>query len=75
MALLPLAEIVSRAMLPAGISGAASFTQHLALVVGMLGAAVAAREGRLLSLSTPGLPAGRAQRAGRASFSPARPAP
>ena len=52
MALLPLAEIVLRAMLHVGISGAASFTQHLALVVGMLGAAVAARQGRLLSLST-----------------------
>ena len=52
MALLPLAEIVLRATLHVGISGAASFTQHLALVVGMLGAAVAARQGRLLSLST-----------------------
>lgn len=52
MALLPLAEIVLRATLHVGISGSASFTQHLALVVGMLGAAVAARQGRLLSLST-----------------------
>jgi len=52
MALLPLAEIMLRATLHVGISGSASFTQHLALVVGMLGAAVAARQGRLLSLST-----------------------
>jgi len=52
MALLPLAEIVLRATLQVGISGAASFTQHCALIAGMLGAAVAAREQRLLSLST-----------------------
>src|SRR4051794_16088443 len=52
MAILPLAEIALRAMLHTGISGAASLTQHLALVASMLGAAVAAREGRLLSLST-----------------------
>jgi C4-dicarboxylate transporter, DctM subunit len=52
MALLPLAEILLRALFQVGISGAASFTQHFALIVGMLGAAVAAREGRLLSLST-----------------------
>jgi len=52
MALLPLAEIALRATLHVGISGAASLTQHLALIIGMLGAAVAAREARLLSLST-----------------------
>ena len=52
MALVPLVEITLRATLAAGVSGAASITQHLALVAGMLGAAVAAREGRLLSLST-----------------------
>ena len=52
MALLPLVEILLRAVFHTGISGAASFTQHLALVGGMLGAAIAAREGRLLSLST-----------------------
>jgi len=52
MALLPLAEILLRALFQAGISGAASFTQHCALIAGMLGAAVAARERRLLSLST-----------------------
>jgi tripartite ATP-independent transporter DctM subunit len=51
MALLPLAEVALRATLHAGISGAASFTQHFVLIAGMLGAAVAAREGRLLSLS------------------------
>ena len=52
MAILPLAEIALRATLQTGISGAASLTQHLALVTSMLGAAVAARDGRLLSLST-----------------------
>jgi C4-dicarboxylate transporter DctM subunit len=51
MALLPLAEVLLRATFRVGISGAASFTQHCALIAGMLGAAVAAREGRLLSLS------------------------
>src|SRR5437867_6050100 len=52
MALVPVAEILLRALLRVGISGAASFTQHFALIAGMLGAAVAAREQRLLSLST-----------------------
>lgn len=52
MALLPLAEILLRALFHTGISGAAALTQHLALAAGMLGAAVAAREERLLSLST-----------------------
>jgi C4-dicarboxylate transporter, DctM subunit len=52
LALLPILEIALRAAFHAGISGAQAFTQHLALVAGMLGAAVAAREGRLLSLST-----------------------
>ena len=52
MALLPIAEILLRAMFQVGIAGAASLTQHVALIAGMLGAAVAAREGRLLSLST-----------------------
>lgn len=52
MTLLPLAEIALRAAFKVGVSGAAAFTQNLALVAGMLGAVVAAREGRLLSLST-----------------------
>ena len=52
MALLPLAEIALRAAFQVGVSGAAAFTQNLALVAGMFGAVVAAREGRLLSLST-----------------------
>ena len=36
----------------AGIPGAAPFVQHLTLWVGFLGAALAAREGRLLALAT-----------------------
>jgi C4-dicarboxylate transporter, DctM subunit len=55
MALLPLLELVLRATVNRGIPGAASLTQHLTLVVGMAGAMIAAREGRLLAIS--GLPA------------------
>ncbi|MDX1631651.1 MAG: TRAP transporter small permease, partial [Thermoanaerobaculia bacterium] len=51
MTLLPLAEIVAR-RLGTGVPGAASFTQHLTLWVTFLGAALAAREGKLLSLAT-----------------------
>jgi tripartite ATP-independent transporter DctM subunit len=60
MALLPLVEALLRALFQTGISGAASFTQHLALIAGMQGAALAARDGRLLSLSAlPGFLTGR----------------
>ncbi|HEX4986527.1 MAG TPA: TRAP transporter large permease subunit [Burkholderiales bacterium] len=52
LAALPLGEIALRAAFGTGISGAASFTQHCGLVAGMLGAAIAARDKRLLSLST-----------------------
>lgn len=51
LALIPVIEIGLRATLGIGIAGAASFTQHFVLIVGMLGAAVAAREGRLISLA------------------------
>ena len=72
MALLPLVEIVLRATLHVGISGAASFTQHLTLVVGMLGAAVAAREGRLAFPVHARFAARRAQRAAGALLHPRR---
>jgi tripartite ATP-independent transporter DctM subunit len=49
---LPLAEIVLRATLRTGISGSNALVQHLTLVIGMVGSAVAARENRLLRLST-----------------------
>lgn len=55
MVLLPLAEIVLRATLHTGIEGAATIVQHLTLAIGMLGAAVAAREGRLLTLASSAL--------------------
>ena len=51
MALLPLAEILLRGTLRIGIANAAAIVQHLVLVLGMLGAVVAVREGRLLALS------------------------
>lgn len=52
MVLLPLVESALRATAGIGISGSASIVQHLTLILGLLGAAVAARENRLLSLST-----------------------
>jgi C4-dicarboxylate transporter, DctM subunit len=54
MVLLPLGEAVLRRTLHVSIPASASIVQHMVLVVGMLGGAVAAREGRLLSLSTLG---------------------
>jgi tripartite ATP-independent transporter DctM subunit len=48
---LPLLEMVLRRF-RTGISGATAFVQHFTLIVGMLGGAIAAREGRLLSFST-----------------------
>ena len=52
MAVLPLLEIVWRPLFKSGIPGSGPFVQHLTLWVGFLGAAIAAREGRLLSLAT-----------------------
>jgi tripartite ATP-independent transporter DctM subunit len=52
--LLPLAESLLRATLRTGISGSTAIAQHLTLVVGTLGGAVAAREDRLLSLAAAG---------------------
>ena len=49
---LPLGEIVLRKLFQAGISGATAFQQHLTLFIGLLGGALAARERRLLTLST-----------------------
>jgi len=50
--LLPLAEIGIRYFYNTGIPGAAPFAQNLTLWVGLLGAAIAAREGKLLTLAT-----------------------
>ncbi|MCL6507703.1 MAG: TRAP transporter small permease subunit, partial [Bryobacteraceae bacterium] len=52
MTLVPLAEILLRSGLRTGIPGATAIVQHLTLIVAMLGGAVAAREDRLLALST-----------------------
>src|SRR5512132_3805779 len=52
MMLLPLAEILVRRALTSGIPGAASIVQHLTLWVGFLGAALAARDDRLLAIAT-----------------------
>jgi tripartite ATP-independent transporter DctM subunit len=52
LVLLPLGEIVLRKVFQTGISGATTFEQHLTLLIGLLGGALAAREGRLLTLST-----------------------
>lgn len=51
MCLVPDVELILRATLRAGIFGAASIVQHLGLVVSMLGAAVATRERRLLTIT------------------------
>ena len=60
MVILPLAEMLARPLLGRGIPGAGPFVQHFTLWVGFLGAAIAAREGRLLALATNTfLPAGR----------------
>lgn len=50
MMALPLIEALLRKLLHTGISGETSIEQHLTLLVGMAGGAIAAREGRLLSL-------------------------
>src|SRR5207245_3521063 len=52
MVLIPLAEALLRRTLRAGIPASTAIVQHAVLLVGMLGGAIAAREGRLLALST-----------------------
>jgi len=52
MVVLPVLEIILRAGWNTGLTGSSTLVQHLTLVVGMLGGALAARDGRLLSLST-----------------------
>jgi C4-dicarboxylate transporter DctM subunit len=54
MVLIPLVESFLRRVFHTGIPASTSIVQHMVLVVGMLGGAIAAREGRLLSLSTLG---------------------
>ncbi|OLC41407.1 MAG: hypothetical protein AUH43_24605 [Acidobacteria bacterium 13_1_40CM_65_14] len=52
MVFLPLSEIVARRFFGRGIPGSGPIVQHLTLWVGFLGAAIAAREGKLLALAT-----------------------
>jgi len=49
---LPLAEVLLRRLFGTGIPGAAPFTSHLTLIVGLVGAAIAARDGKLLAMAT-----------------------
>jgi len=50
--LLPLIEIAGRKLFHRGLDGAGALQQHLVLVIGLLGGMFAARDRRLLSLST-----------------------
>lgn len=50
MAVLPILEIVGRRLWRTGITGSSALVQHATLWIGMLGGAIAARDGRLLSL-------------------------
>ena len=52
MVILPIAEIALRKFFHSGIAASSTLVQHLTLMVGMIGGAIAARERRLLSLST-----------------------
>jgi TRAP-type C4-dicarboxylate transport system permease small subunit len=54
MVLIPMTDAALRATLGVGIAAAPLIVQHLGLVAGMLGGMIAAREGRLLLLSTLG---------------------
>jgi tripartite ATP-independent transporter DctM subunit len=49
---LPLIEIVGRKFFQGGLSGGTALQQHLVLIIGLLGGMFAARDRRLLSLST-----------------------
>ena len=52
MVLLPVGEIVFRLLGAPGISSSSTIVQHCTLAVSMIGAAIAARRGRLLSMGT-----------------------
>src|SRR5438094_4948050 len=49
---IPLAEILSRRFLGATVPGSGPLASNLTLWLGMLGAAIAARDGKLLTLAT-----------------------
>ena len=54
MVVVPIADALLRGIVGVGIAAAPLIVQHLGLVAGMLGGMIAAREGRLLLLSTLG---------------------
>ncbi len=63
MVVLPLLEIAVRRLFGIGVPASGPIVQHLTLWVGFLGAAIAAREGKLLALATGTfIPAGRMRR-------------
>jgi len=52
LVVLPLAESVLRKTLHLGLSGSTALVQHFTLIVGIVGGVIAARENRLMPLST-----------------------
>lgn len=52
LTILPLAEVILRKTASFGITGSSAFIQHFTLLIGVVGGAIAARDRRLLSLST-----------------------
>ena len=64
---LPLLEVVLRAALHTGIEDVSTLVRHLTLALGMLGAAIAAREQRLLTLAVTPLLASRFAHAAQAA--------
>jgi tripartite ATP-independent transporter DctM subunit len=50
--LLPLSEVVLRRFFGTGIAGQSTFANQFTLIIGLVGAAIAAREGKLLALAT-----------------------
>ncbi len=54
MVVVPISDAMLRGVFGIGITAAPLIVQHLGLVAGMIGGAIAAREGRLLLLSTVG---------------------
>ena len=51
MMFLPVVEVLLRSLFKTGVSGSSAIIQHLTFIIGMIGGAVAAREGRLLALA------------------------
>lgn len=52
MVLLPVSEVLRRMGVPFGVQGADDFLRHFTLIAGMMGGLIAARDNRLLALSS-----------------------